>query len=215
MNFILSSSSPFPFRDEYVHEMFVSTGKATTELSTAADARPNRPVSNCNARSLSLSPPLVARLRRKLVQDSMQHERDAQQLYKKVNDLAGDKDRKRLFAVIQIGNEQRKVTTEDIICKVDEFHPTIGDRIRFEKVGAVRAENGRARRSAQVLLVGSSDFTVIGRPLLSPHFVRVEGVVIEKTLSQTQMDFWFAPKMKKVGQRQHRKHRGSLRESSE
>jgi ribosomal protein L21 len=55
-------------------------------------------------------------------------------LYNKVNNLAHDKYHHRLFAVIQIGTEQRKVTTEDIICKVDEFHPTIGDRIRFEKV---------------------------------------------------------------------------------
>jgi hypothetical protein len=53
--------------------------------------------------------------------------------------------------------------------------------------------------------VGSSDFTVIGRPILSPHFVRVEGIVIEKTLSQPQMDYGYAPKKKKVGARHHRK----------
>jgi large subunit ribosomal protein L21 len=58
----------------------------------------------------------------------------------------------------------------------------------------------------KVLLVGSSDFTVIGRPILNPHFVRVEGIVIEKTLSQTQMDYWYAPKKKKVGARHHRKY---------
>ena len=64
-------------------------------------------------------------------------DRDVQQLYNKVNNLAHEKSRHRLFAVIQIGNEQRKVTTEDIICKVEDFHPTIGDRIRFEKVRTV------------------------------------------------------------------------------
>ncbi len=58
----------------------------------------------------------------------------------------------------------------------------------------------------KVLLVGSSDFTVIGRPILSPHFVRVEGIVIEKNLSQTQMDYWYAPKKKKVGTRHRRKY---------
>ncbi|CAF0978587.1 unnamed protein product [Adineta steineri] len=121
----------------------------------------------------------------KLVQDNIQYDKEVQQLYNKVNDLTHDKYKNRLFAVIQVGNEQRKVTTEDIICKVDEFHPTIGDRIRFEKV----------------LLVGSSDFTVIGRPILNPHFVRVEGIVIEKTLSQTQMDYYYAPKKKSVGAR--------------
>ena len=56
----------------------------------------------------------------------------------------------------------------------------------------------------QVLLVGSSDFTVIGRPILSPHFVRVEGMVIEKTLSQTQMHFWYAPRKKQVGKKHYR-----------
>lgn len=60
--------------------------------------------------------------------------KDVQELYNKVNQVANDKTHRRLFAVIQLGNEQRKVTTEDIICKVDDFHPTIGDRIRFEKV---------------------------------------------------------------------------------
>ncbi|CAF0913277.1 unnamed protein product [Rotaria sp. Silwood1] len=121
----------------------------------------------------------------KFIPDHVHHDKEVQQLYNRVNNLVKDKYQNRLFAVIQIGNEQRKVTTEDIICKVDEFHPTIGDRIRFEKV----------------LLVGSSDFTVIGRPILDPHFVRVEGIVIEKTLSQTQMDYWYAPRKKKVGQR--------------
>ncbi|CAF2518372.1 unnamed protein product [Rotaria sp. Silwood2] len=121
----------------------------------------------------------------KLVPDNVHHDKEVQQLYNKVNNIVQDKYQNRLFAVIQIGNEQRKVTTEDIICKVDEFHPTIGDRIRFEKV----------------LLVGSSDFTVIGRPILDPHFVRVEGIVIEKTLSQTQMDYWYAPRKKKVGEK--------------
>lgn len=58
----------------------------------------------------------------------------------------------------------------------------------------------------KVLLVGSSDFTIIGRPILSPHFARVEGIVIEKTLSQTQMEYYYAPKKKKVGARHQRKY---------
>lgn len=134
------------------------------------------------------SHPIYQNFFRKILSENAHHDKEVQQLYNKVNQLANEKSHHRLFAVIQIGNEQRKVTTEDIICKVDEFHPTVGDRIRFEKV----------------LLVGSSDFTVIGRPILSPHFVRVEGMVIEKTLSQTQMEYWYAPKKKKVGMRHYR-----------
>ncbi|KAG8224929.1 hypothetical protein J437_LFUL006429 [Ladona fulva] len=40
-----------------------------------------------------------------------------------------------------------------------------------------------------VLLVGASDFTVIGRPLVSPSLVNVEGTVIEKALSHTKTRF--------------------------
>ncbi|CAF3774035.1 unnamed protein product [Rotaria magnacalcarata] len=148
--------------------MFISIGKAEINISTTFNVRANYPV-------------------RKFVHDNVHHDMEVQQLYTKVNNLVNDKFHQRLFAVIKIGDEQRKVTTEDIICKVDEFHPTIGDRIRFEKV----------------LLVGSSDFTVVGRPILNPHFVRVEGIVIEKTLSQTQMEYWYAPRKKKVGARNY------------
>jgi large subunit ribosomal protein L21 len=56
----------------------------------------------------------------------------------------------RLFAVVYINGRQRKITTEDIIIVEGQFPPDIGDRIKLEKV----------------LLVGSKDFTVIGRPML-------------------------------------------------
>jgi hypothetical protein len=71
---------------------------------------------------------------RKFVADEQQHEQHVQQLYNKVNQLGNDQRQHRLFAVIQLDNEQRKVTNDDIICRVDEFQPTVGDRIRFEKV---------------------------------------------------------------------------------
>jgi len=40
----------------------------------------------------------------------------------------------RLFAVVQVAGKQRKVTTEDIIVVESDFFPTIGDKIRLEKV---------------------------------------------------------------------------------
>jgi len=43
--------------------------------------------------------------------------------------------------------------------------------------------------STQILLLGSKDFTLLGRPLVNPEFVRVEGTVIEKTLSYTKLHF--------------------------
>ncbi|CAF1618752.1 unnamed protein product, partial [Didymodactylos carnosus] len=108
---------------------------------------------------------------------------ETKELYKTVNTLAEDKYRNRLFAIIFMNGTQRKVTTEDIVPIHGTFHPTIGDRIRFEKV----------------LLVGSPEFTVIGRPLLSPHFIHVEAVVIEKTLSPVIIYYYYAPKKKGVG----------------
>jgi large subunit ribosomal protein L21 len=183
--------------------MFISVNKTQTNFSSTANVHSNDTVSYSFSNLISYFLSF-----RKPISDNVHHDKQVQQLYNKVNDLANDKYHRRLFAVIQIGNEQRKVTTEDIICKVDEFHPTIGDRIRFEKVIFLISIKIKTlfHSETQVLLVGSSDFTVIGRPLLSPHFVRVEGIVIEKTLSQTQMDYWYAPKKKKVGQRQHRKY---------
>ena len=40
----------------------------------------------------------------------------------------------RLFAVVHINMEQRKITTEDILVINGFFPPQIGDRIRLEKV---------------------------------------------------------------------------------
>ena len=56
----------------------------------------------------------------------------------------------RNFAVVMIGGSQFKVTTEDVIVVRNQFYPTIGDKIRLEKV----------------LLVGTKDFSVVGKPIL-------------------------------------------------
>ena len=122
----------FSLSDESSIEMFVSSGQTTSDAASTGHVHSNDTVSDslrCRSHDRRVS--------RKSISDDGHVDRDVQQLYNKVNNLAQEKSRHRLFAVIQLGNEQRKVTTEDIICKVDEFHPTIGDRIRFEKVGAV------------------------------------------------------------------------------
>ncbi len=56
----------------------------------------------------------------------------------------------RLFAVVMIAGSQYKITVDDTIIIRNPFYPTIGDRIRLEKV----------------LLVGGKDFSVLGKPLL-------------------------------------------------
>ncbi|XP_021368905.1 39S ribosomal protein L21, mitochondrial-like isoform X1 [Mizuhopecten yessoensis] len=81
----------------------------------------------------------------------------------------------RLFAVVQVAGKQRKVTTEDVIIVQSDFPPNVGDRIRLEKV----------------LLVGGKDFTLMGTPMLSRQQVCVEATVIEKTISQYQINFGY------------------------
>ena len=79
----------------------------------------------------------------------------------------------RLFAVIQMAGKQRRVTDGDLIM-VEGFYPTnVGDVIRAEKI----------------LLVGSKDFTLLGRPLLRQDLVRVEATVVEKSLTHTKTQF--------------------------
>ncbi|EFX90442.1 hypothetical protein DAPPUDRAFT_299797 [Daphnia pulex] len=79
----------------------------------------------------------------------------------------------RLFAVIHLAGKQRRVTDGDLIM-IEGAHPAdVGDVIRAEKV----------------LLLGSRDFTLIGRPLLRPDLVRVEVTVVEKSLTHTKTVF--------------------------
>ncbi|CAL1531425.1 unnamed protein product [Lymnaea stagnalis] len=77
----------------------------------------------------------------------------------------------RLFAVVYIRGMQHKVTTEDIIAVKLDFPPTVGDKLRLEKV----------------LAVGGKDFTLFGQPLLSREVVRVDATVVEKTLSHNRI----------------------------
>lgn len=81
----------------------------------------------------------------------------------------------RMFAVVQICGKQFKVTENDIIIIEGFWPPNIGDRLKLEKV----------------LLVGSTDFTLVGRPLLNRELISVDATVIEKTLSHTKTRFRF------------------------
>ncbi|CAF0784925.1 unnamed protein product [Brachionus calyciflorus] len=99
-------------------------------------------------------------------------------VFEHCNKIAQDPRLSRLFAVVMVGGSQYKVTTEDVIMVRNHFYPTIGDRIRLEKV----------------LLVGGKDFTVLGKPLLSKEFVNIEATVIEKTLSNNVIVFRYKPR---------------------
>lgn len=108
------------------------------------------------------------------------------ELVKRVQELNGQ-DLGRLFAVIHIGGRQRKVTTEDLVLIHGFFAPQIGDKIRIEKV----------------MLVGSKDFTLFGRPLLSRELVNVKATVIEKTLSHVEVDFTMLKRYRRLKFKQH------------
>jgi len=102
-----------------------------------------------------------------------QDEKIPQEIFQRINQQILTGDLGRLFAVVQIGGKQFKITSEDIIIVQGYFPPTIGDEIRLEKI----------------LLVGSKDFTIVGKPLLNKDLLRVEASVIEKTLSQVITHF--------------------------
>ncbi|XP_012286415.1 39S ribosomal protein L21, mitochondrial [Orussus abietinus] len=79
----------------------------------------------------------------------------------------------RLFAVIHICGKQFKVTENDIIIVEGYWPPNPGDKLTLEKV----------------MLVGSSNFTLIGRPILNRSLATVDVTVIEKTMSHTKTRF--------------------------
>jgi large subunit ribosomal protein L21 len=93
----------------------------------------------------------------------------------KVNNRLQSQHAGRLFAVVHVAGKQRKVTPEDIIVIDKPLDADIGQRIRLNKV----------------LLVGGKDFSILGRPVLNPNLVRVEATIIEKTLSHTNVIFWY------------------------
>ncbi|CAI9551502.1 unnamed protein product, partial [Staurois parvus] len=106
------------------------------------------------------------------IEETEQH----RELVKNVNNIIATGQFGRLFAIIHFGSKQWKVTNEDLVLFHGSVEAQCGDRIRLEKV----------------LLVGSDNFTLIGKPLLGKDLVRVEATVIEKTESHPKinMKYW-------------------------
>lgn len=74
--------------------------------------------------------------------------------------------------------KQYKITESDLIVLPGYWPPNIGDKVIFEKV----------------LLVGGTDFTLVGRPMLHKDLVTVEATVVNKTLSNTIYHYIFRKK---------------------
>lgn len=79
----------------------------------------------------------------------------------------------RNFAIIHLLGKQWRVTDGDLLVVEGYWPPNIGDQIRLDKV----------------LLAGSKDFSLIGRPLVQPGLVNVSATVISKGLSHTRTHF--------------------------
>ncbi|OTF78035.1 39S ribosomal protein L21, mitochondrial-like protein [Euroglyphus maynei] len=82
------------------------------------------------------------------------------------------------FAVIHLYDKQHLVHLNDIIAIKQAIAADIGERIKLEKC----------------LLVGNENFTLIGRPILNRDLVQVDATIIEKTMTQTNMDMFHIPR---------------------
>ncbi|GIY67831.1 39S ribosomal protein L21, mitochondrial [Caerostris darwini] len=100
------------------------------------------------------------------VEDNLSEDNQiSNEIISNINKQIKEKSHGRLFAVIQLCNKRFKITNEDIIALNTYFPANVGEKICLEKV----------------LLVGSSDFTLLGRPLLHKDLLRIDATVIEKT----------------------------------
>lgn len=91
----------------------------------------------------------------------------------KINNITTINKQGRLFALIHIAGKQRKVTEGDVLIIEGYWPPDVGDKISLDKV----------------LMIGATDFTLVGRPLVQKGLVNIEATVIEKTLSHTKTNF--------------------------
>lgn len=90
-----------------------------------------------------------------------------------MNKLLNERSEGRLFAIVHLCGKQFKVTDGDIVVIEGYWAPTIGDKIRLEKV----------------LSVGGERFTIAGRPLMKRGLVDVQATIVEKTIAHPRTTF--------------------------
>lgn len=105
--------------------------------------------------------------------DSHAGKKLTKEIVQKINDLTVENKQGRLFAVVHVAGKQRKITDGDILIVEGYWPPNVGDKISLDKV----------------LMVGASNFSLIGRPVVQKGLVNIEATVIEKTLSHTKTNF--------------------------
>ncbi|CAH0382627.1 unnamed protein product [Bemisia tabaci] len=113
----------------------------------------------------------------------------------KVNYQIQQQSHGRLFAIVLLAGKQFKITDEDLLVIEGYWQPTVGDKLKLEKV----------------LLVGGHDFTLLGTPVLSRDLVSVTATVVEKKLGVTKTRFRKQPRKQYERTRFVRKEETMLR----
>ncbi|XP_008560228.2 39S ribosomal protein L21, mitochondrial [Microplitis demolitor] len=105
-------------------------------------------------------------------------ERMEKNVIEEINNQVLTDNTSRLFAVVALAGKQFKVTENDLIVVQGYWPPNPGDKLKLEKI----------------LLVGGTDFTLVGRPILNRELVGVDATVIDKTFSHTKYEFRYRPR---------------------
>lgn len=114
------------------------------------------------------------------------------EVFSKVNKIISSRDFGQTFAVVHLYSTQMLVHLGDIISLQIDVPINVGEKIKLEKC----------------LLVGNSEFTLVGRPILNRDLVQVEATVVEKTMSQTYFNMYHIPR--RHGYRRYRFQRNPL-----
>ncbi|XP_014204861.1 39S ribosomal protein L21, mitochondrial [Copidosoma floridanum] len=110
-----------------------------------------------------------------VIDPTEEEEKQAVEVCAEINRQITEDKTGRLFAVIHLAGKQYKVTESDLIVVRGYWPPNPGDKVTLEKV----------------LLLGSKDFTLLGRPILNRELVSIDATVIDKTFSHTVTHFRF------------------------
>merc|ERR1712141_51306 len=105
------------------------------------------------------------------VDTTPQERLETKEIRSKVNEQITNKSYGRLFAIIAFDNHQYKLTEGDLLMVLLNIGAKNGQKIRLDKI----------------CLIGSKDFTLLGRPLLPRDLVNVEATVVEKSLSHKKI----------------------------
>ena len=104
------------------------------------------------------------------------------------------------FAIAQIGPNQYKFTEGDLVKVMDlELHHTLGKTDRYDTGKWLASPLGQIVILNKIVMVGSENFTLLGRPVLEPTAVKVKAVVVEKTRGHSETQAPWAVGLTRAG----------------